>query len=236
MRLLVTRPEPDANETAAALAAMDHTVLVEPVTRIVVPPPPEIAFRPAAIVFTSRNAVRAAVGWPQVSGWQDTTVFAVGERTAMAARDTGFTDVRTGGGNVASLADMIAGALDAAGGTILHVAGRDRAGDLEGRLGSRGFEVVTVEAYAAVASGDLSDNTRQALATGAIDGALFFSQRAASIFGDLLRQAGLAEALHGVTVYAISDSAAEPLRPFAPAGMRIARNPDAESLIAAIAG
>ena len=235
MRLLVTRPEPDATETAAALAALGHSVLVEPLTRIVFLPPPDIAFRPAAIVFTSRNAVRALVGWPQVSKWRDTTVFAVGEKTAIAAREAGFTNVRTGGGDVARLVEAIAGAFDPTGGTILHLAGRDRAGDLEGRLGARGFDVITMEVYAAVAVGELTAGVRQALARGAIDGALFFSRRAASIFGDLLREAGLAEALHGVTVYAISDSAAEPLRPFSPVGVRIASSPDAESLIASIA-
>jgi len=235
MRLLVTRPEPDAKETAAELEALGHSVLVEPLTRIVTLPPPEIAFPPAAMVFTSRNAVRAAVDWPQVSGWRETTVFAVGEKTGQAAREAGFTDVRIGGGDVARLAETVAHALDPAAGTILYVAGRDRAGDLEGRLGACGFDVTTVEAYAAVAIAEFSAGARQALATGAIDGALFFSRRAAAIFGDLLREAGLLDALQRVTVYAISDSAAEPLQPFNPAGMRIASNPDAESLIASIA-
>jgi uroporphyrinogen-III synthase len=234
MRLLVTRPEPDANETAAALAALGHSVLVEPLTRIVFLAPPVIAFRPAAIVFTSRNGVRAAAAWPQVSDWREVTAFAVGDKTGQAARDAGFTDVRIGGGDAASLAEAIVRALDPAAGTILRVAGRDRAGDLEGGLGSQGFATVTVEAYVAVAAADLSAGARQALATGALDGALVFSRRAASIFGDLLREAGLGEALHAVTVYAISESAAEPLRPYHPAGMRIASNPDAESLIASI--
>lgn len=235
MRLLVTRPEPDAQETAAELEAIGHSVLVEPMTRIVLLPPPEIALRPAAIIFTSRNAVRAAVAWPLVSGWRETTVLAVGEKTARAVRDAGFTDVRTGGGDVTRLAGAIAQALDPADGTILYIAGRDRAGDLAGRLGARGFDVTTVEAYAAVAIAEFSAGARQALATGAVDGALFFSRRAASIFGDLLQKAGLLDALQRVTVYAISDSAAEPLQPFNPAGMRIASNPDAESLIASIA-
>jgi len=235
MRLLVTRPEPDARETAAELEALGHSVLVEPLTRIVFLPSPAIAFRPAAIVFTSRNAVRAAVDWPQVSGWRATTVFAVGDKTAKAAREADFTDVRIGSGDVGGLGDAIAGAQDPAGGTILHVAGRDRTGNLAGRLGARGFNVMTAEAYAAVAVSELSAGARQTLSTGALDGALFFSRRAASIFGDLLQKAGLGEALHGVTIYAISDSAAEPLRPFDPAGTRIASNPSAESLIASIA-
>ncbi len=145
------------NDTAAALAALGHSVLVEPMTRIVFLPPAAIAFRPAAIVFTSRNAVRAVVGLAAgAPSGEIRTVFAVGEQTGQAAREAGFTDVRVGGGDVARLADTIAGALDPAGGTILYVAGRDRAGDLEARLGARGFDVVTAEAYAAAAIAELT--------------------------------------------------------------------------------
>ena len=55
MRLLVTRPRPDADETAEHLRALGHDVIVAPLTVIDFAPEPEIGFRPAALLFTSRN-------------------------------------------------------------------------------------------------------------------------------------------------------------------------------------
>lgn len=234
MRLLVTRPEPDGRETAAQLEALGHAVILEPVSRIAVLPPPDIAFRPAAIAFTSRNGVRAASGWPQVAAWREVPVFAVGEATARAAGEAGFTDVRAGAGDVAGLVTLIASSHDSWSGKMLHIAGRDRAGDLEGDLAAKGFAVVTIEAYAAVALADLGPPTRNALETRTLDGALLFSRRAATIFGEQVTQAGLGETLDCVTFYAISDAAAAPMRAFATAGLRIAPHPDAKSLIALI--
>ncbi len=234
MRLLVTRPEPDAQETAAQLEALGHFVLVEPLSTIAFLSPLDLSMTPAAIVFTSRNGVRAAARWPMVADWFDLPVFTVGEKTGEAAREAGFTNVKAGTGDAAGLADTISGALDPNAGKVLYIAGRERAGDLEARLVANGFDVVTAEAYAAIAVPELGAEAHEALAVGAIDGALFFSRRAAAIFADLVKRAGLAGALRHVIFYAISDAAAEPLRRFDAAGMHVASHPDAESLIALV--
>ena len=60
MRLLVTRPEPEATRTAALLRSHGHDVIVAPLLRV--EPVAEVAFGPgpwAALAFTSANAVRA---------------------------------------------------------------------------------------------------------------------------------------------------------------------------------
>ena len=62
MRLLVTRPEPDAECTAAALRARGHIVLVAPLLRIETMENAEIGPGPfAAILVTSANAAPAIV-------------------------------------------------------------------------------------------------------------------------------------------------------------------------------
>ncbi|MCP4381085.1 MAG: uroporphyrinogen-III synthase [Hyphomicrobiales bacterium] len=234
MRLLVTRPQPDAQRTAASLETLGHTVLIEPMTTIVFAPPPEIAFSPTAVVFTSSNGVRAVSQWPMVSRWRKIAAFAVGEQTGLTARAAGFAKVEIGGGDAASLADMIIARVDASQARILYISGRERSVDLASSLAREGIEVVTIEGYYATAAEKLGERAHRAMADGAIDGVLIYSHRAATIFLNLVEAAGLAGAFGRVMLYVISESAAEPLRPLVAGGLVIAAAPNEKSLIAAI--
>ena len=69
MRLLALRPEPDASETALRLRRLGHTVRVEPMLTVEFRPEPADLPEPAAILFTSRNAVRALDRWPRTAAW-----------------------------------------------------------------------------------------------------------------------------------------------------------------------
>lgn len=234
MRLLVTRPEPEAEETAARLRSLGHQVLVQPLLDIAFAEPPADAPKPAAIVVTSRNGVRALGQWPAAADWLDRPVFTTGAATAEAARAAGFSDVRPGGGDVAALTERILADLLADRGQILYVAGRDRAGRLAEDLGARGYDVRTVEAYRAMRATHLDVATDDALRAGIIDGALFFSRRTAEAFADLVNTAGLAAPATRIVFYALSEAVAEPLRGFAGADIRLAAKPDADSLLALI--
>ncbi|WP_421725889.1 uroporphyrinogen-III synthase [Bauldia sp.] len=236
MRLLVTRPEPDAAATAERLERLGHSVLVEPLTRIEFRPAPEPAGSPAAIAFTSRNGVRAVARWGFLPIWRTLPVFAVGESTGALASDLGFEAVTVGQGDAAGLADLIATRFDPARGAILHVCGHHRTLDLAAMLEPIGIAVHTVEGYEAVAVASLSDACRRALSRPTIDGALFFSRRAASVFRTLVGEANLLDRLDGVALYAISERAAEPLRRLDAAAVRVSKHPDEPSLVALLEG
>jgi uroporphyrinogen-III synthase len=228
MRLLVTRPQPEASETAAALRALGHTVLVQPMLSIVSAPAPERLTRPAAIALTSRNGLRALCAWPQASAWRDVPVLAVGAATAAAAQAAGFADVRAGDGGVEGLARLIAAAEPR--GMVLHPAARQPAGDLAGALGAAGIALVAVEAYAAEPATTLLPEVREALGKGRLDGALFYSERTAAAFAALIRAAGLR--LSGVTCFALSPAVAAPLAGLGAARIVIAAKPEGAALIA----
>lgn len=234
MRLLVTRPEPEAEETAAALRALGHDVLVQPLLDIVFAAPPAGLPEPAAIVVTSRNGVRALAAWPAAAGWRAKPVHAVGAATAAAARAAGFTDVRAGGGDVATLTERVLAEFPPDGGPILYLAARDRAGALAGTLGARGFDVRTVEAYRAEPAPRLDAAVAAALKAGAIDGALFLSRRTAETFRDLAVAAGLQDRARQIAYFALSEAVAAPLRALSGSGVRVAPRPDADSLLALI--
>src|ERR1019366_8272450 len=95
MRLLVTRPQPEADALARRLTGLGHTVLVQPLMSIALAPEPEGMAQPAALAITSGNAVKALAAWPRVGAWKGATVYAVGSATAAAARAAGFADVRS---------------------------------------------------------------------------------------------------------------------------------------------
>ncbi len=228
MHLLVTRPEPDAQETARRLTALGHTVTVAPLLTIVFAEPPADLPRPAALLVTSGNGVRALVRWPQSAAWRDVPVLAVGDMTAEVAREAGFHDVRVGGGDAAALAALVTVVAQGAG-PILYPAARDRSGSLADDLAADGYDVRVVEAYRAETAIRLNAPVMAALTAGEIDGALFYSRRTAEAFRDLVAKTPINLA----NAFVLSEQVAAPLAGLASA-VRIASAPNEASLLALI--
>jgi uroporphyrinogen-III synthase len=234
MRLLLTRPEPDAAETAARLRAVGHAVMVQPMLSITLAPPPDHLPEPVALIATSRNGVRALAAWPTAAAWRRLPLFVTGAASAALARAVGFSDVRPGGADASALADRIAADLAGASGPLLYAAGRDRSGSLEESLKAAGFDLSVIEAYRAEPAARLDPAVAEALRSGRIDGVLVFSARTAEVFAGLLEAAGLAGAMRRVTLYAISAGAAEPLRRLPGADIRVAAAPGFAHLAALV--
>jgi uroporphyrinogen-III synthase len=229
MRLLVTRPEPEASDLARTLTGMGHQVIVQPLVRMEPNPEPAGLPQPSAIVVTSRNGVRALVGWQVSQSWRGTRIYAVGTATAEAAGDAGFTDVRAGGGDVTALAELIRDDFDRTGGMILYPAARDRSADLAALL--PGYAVRTVEAYRAEAVAAFDRPALEALRGGGLDGVLLFSRRTAQTFARLVTEAGVRAGLTGVRLYCLSAQVAEPVAGLA-GGILIAADPHENALLA----
>ena len=187
MRLLVTRPEEDAAETAAELVALGHEVLVQPLFAIAFAAAPAPVTKPGALAFTSRNGVRAFLRWPEAAGWRDLPVFAVGDATAALLRAEHFSDIHTAAGDAEALAGLIAAELAPSAGALLYPAPREGAYDLAAVLAAKGFSIRRIEAYRTIAATSLDDSVRAALRDRRLDGALFFSRRTAAIFAELVR-------------------------------------------------
>lgn len=235
MRLLVTRPEPDAERTAAALRARGHSVVIAPLIRIETITGAEIGSGPwAAILITSANAASAIAQHARVAQLRPLAVFAVGERSADAMRAVGFADVCSADGDVSDLAPLVAQRMKP-GAPILYLAGADRSGDLAGVLADRGFVVCTVVVYRAIAAAAFPDAATGALAIG-VDGVLHFSRRSAEAYVKAAETAGLVKAaLQQPVHFCLSAAVAEPLARAAAAEVRIAIKPVEAALIALIA-
>jgi uroporphyrinogen-III synthase len=236
MRLIVTRPEPDAAETAQALAALGHEPILSPMLDIVTDTAWELPNRSfQAMLVTSSNAVRAVSAHPKGRGLTALPLLAVGERTAREAERAGFAAVRSAAGAVGDLAALAAAELDPGAGPLLYAAGEVQAEDLAGRLAALGFHVETLVVYRAEPRERLSDEASRTLREKRVDGVLLYSRRSAEAFRRALRNEGLAPLPREVACFCLSAAIAEPLRAAARGPILIARRPDQSSLFALLA-
>ncbi len=194
-RVWVTRARPGADRTAERLRAMGLDPVVQPLLTVqpLFPALPDLD-RFGALVFTSLNGVAA---FAALTPRRDHPVFAVGDATAQAARDVGFTDIRSAAGDLEDLTRLLA---EAAPGPLLALAAETPAGDMIQSLrragGRQSVEILTV--YRTVQTG--------APAPTPIDAVLIHSPRAAV---ELTAHADLSA---DVVIACISPAAAAPLQ------------------------
>src|SRR5215217_9141372 len=175
MRILVVRPQADAERTAARLAALGHEPVIAPVLTVArtLGGPPAGPFD--AFIVTSVNAVPAL---PEIAGASAPPVFAVGARTAGALAGGNFARVHKADGDAAALAALVRRHIKP-GARLLHVAGRDRKPEPGASLRAAGYAVEVWAAYEAQAAPLLPDAAACALGQGELDAALHYSRRSA---------------------------------------------------------
>jgi uroporphyrinogen-III synthase len=229
MRVLVTRPEPDAVATAARLEAAGHVAVRDPLL-IIEPMISELPPGPFhAVVLTSVNGARALALHPQLSTLQALPLYAVGRRTA-AAVPSGFRRVSVAGGNGEALVALLQQEMPP-GARLLHVCGEDRAVDLEAELRGNSISVDLLVIYRARAADRLSPETVDALRGRQIDAAFHFSPRTAATLVALAGAAGVSADGARIVHLCFSANVAAPL---AAAGWptRVAAKPTEEALFA----
>ena len=204
MRIVVTRPQADGERTAAALEALGHEVLIAPLMRIE-PIAADLSGTWSAIVITSTNALQAAA--PR---FKRLPVFAVGGRTAEAARQAGFATVSAANGDTKDLVRLIAARSAGAKTPLLYLAGEDRAGDLVAELAAHGIGAELKVVYRAVAE-PFPPVLAAALEAGDVDAVLHFSRRSAELFIEGARASGVAGPAEDVRHLCLSAQVAEPL-------------------------
>jgi uroporphyrinogen-III synthase len=230
VRLLVTRPQPDGERTAAALRARGCVVVAAPLLRIEPILDAPIDSQPwGALLITSANAAAALALHERKHALLDIPVFTVGDRSAAAMRAAGFAKVVSAGGAVADLMRLVVEGLKPQA-PLLYLAGEDRADDVAGALGAKGFVVQTVVLYRAVVAARLPQQAHDAVAAG-IDGVLHFSRRSAEAYVNGARAAGVLPHALAPVQFCLSEQIAAPLRRAGAATIRVAPRPNEAALI-----
>lgn len=174
--LLVLRPQPGADATAARARALGLKPVVAPLfeIRAVEWAAPDPALFDA-VLLTSANAAR--MGGSALARYHHLPVFAVGAATASAGRAAGFREIFSGEGDGAAAISLAAGQGKT---RLLHLAGRDH---VDARHPHAVIERRIV--YASEPVGALPEKAFEAMKADAI--ALLHSVRAAALFATLVR-------------------------------------------------
>ena len=239
MAVLVTRPHPDGETTAASLRARGFAVMSAPMLRFEPMP-----FRNdenanyGAIIATSANALRGVE--PQLAGSAllKLPLLAVGEHTAAAASHAGFTKVITATGDGAALRDLV---LERAkskklkkASPLLYLAGADLARDLAGELSKDGFTVVTQTTYKMVPAKSLPREVCDAFVAGEIEAVLHYSRRSARAFLDAARDGGVEISALALPQCCISAGVAAIVREAGASQVAVASSADENALFEAL--
>ncbi|PRD44459.1 uroporphyrinogen III synthase [Phyllobacterium phragmitis] len=230
-RVLVTRPEPGASHTARRLEEMGFAPVVLPLSETV-PVVAEIApGRYDAVAITSVNAIRHAE--PGLIGSLiHLPAYAVGEKTANAARSAGFADVTAGRGDGEALALALSGALRH-GAHVLYLAGRVRRPDFEAKAVAGGLEITVCETYD-TADIDYRD-LRGRLGDAQIDVALIYSVFAAKALIELAKRPEISDIWEKAWVLCLSPRILESLPERWQARALVSERPDEQALFKLLA-
>ena len=230
MRVVVTRPQADSERTAAALRARGHAVLVAPLLHVE-PVTADFSGGWSGFIITSANAPGAIAGHRARDKLIKLPLFAVGERSADAARVAGFTNVTSAGGDVRDLVRLIAARRADAAAPLLYLAGEDRAANLIAELVAHGIAAQMAIVYRAV-SVPFPPALTAALKAGAVDAVLHFSRRSADNYITGAAKAGMTEQAMAARHFCLSGQTAEPLVKAGASQVAIAKRPDEAALIA----
>jgi uroporphyrinogen-III synthase len=234
MAILVTRPSPDDDSTAASLRARGFEVLLAPMLRFEPVAFDDEDLRYGAVIVTSANALRGIEHQLKGSKLLKLPLFAVGEHTAAAARGAGFETVISAKGDAASLRDLVLASVKSKAlkkaSPLLYLAGADLARDLAGELGERGFTVVTQTTYRMVPLSGLPRETCDAFAANGVEAVLHYSRRSARAFLEAVRAAGVEISALAIPQCCISAAVASIVRDAGATQVMVAASPDENAL------
>jgi uroporphyrinogen-III synthase len=222
MRLIITRPENDAELLKAKLESMGHSTISVPLLKIIPrvdAPIPSKNYQ--FICATSANALK----YPSASdGLKKIPVLTLGPQSLATAKAAGFESCQAHGGDVNGLATYIINNFNPQNGPILYLSGAETSADLQALLTAQNFIVEKVVVYDAVAQSPIE--IAQVLAV--VDGVLLYSPRSARIWMGLTTR--LETAASAPIYFCLSENVAKIL----PQDWRkrVAKTPDEAAMLA----
>src|SRR5262249_4816333 len=235
MRLLVTRPEPDALKLRAALEARGYEATVEPLLSVSFEAGEDFDLDGMqALIAPSRYALRALRAHPLRAAARKLPLFAVGPATAAGGPAPGFSTGGAGGGTGQGALPPALSVADTAAGLLLYLAGATVAGDLEGDLELHGFRVLQRVVYRMRPARALGEETIEQLVAGEIDGVILMSPRTATLYASLMRKHGLSSVARRLIHFCLSSQIPQRLNPLGEAPIEVAETPRLEEVLALI--
>jgi uroporphyrinogen-III synthase len=228
--VLITRPQPAADEFAEKLRRAGFQAYVAPVMEYValgVSIPLLSGFD--ALIFTSAQAVHA---FAEKSSERNLPVLAVGDATAATAVKRRFTKVYSARGTSDDVASLIKSKRQELSlKRLLHVCGEDTVTDMNAAMLGLGIEIARLVLYKAVFLESFPDKIMQALLQGKIDTVTFFSARTAAQFLKIVQQRELRALSVRLEAVCMSERIAAEIKSMLWRAVRVAHHPDMEGMM-----
>lgn len=232
MRLLITRPQPDASISADRLRQLGHEVLISSVLNVTFSNNPLTWHQDMGLVVTSRNGIRALSTLSTDEMRTKATLFTVGDATAALAKEAEFKNIISASGDVDGLVSLIADKKPA---STLYICGRDRKSELDAKLQKRGIPVDIAERYHADFATSLTKETINAFEKQTLDGVLHYSARSAEAFSLLMKQKIVSYSTKQITHFCLAKAISSVLDRNMGIHAVVAERPNEQSLCDAIA-
>ncbi len=232
MRLLVTRPQPDADRFADALREIGVRPVLAPLLEIY----PSRAALPDLAGFTALAASSAAAirRFAATTNRRDLPLFTVGTASASEAREMGFAQVVSGGGDARALATTLRSRLRREH-HVLYLRGEVVARDLAELMGPLGPVITSWVGYAMRPVARLPEAALEALTTGGLDGVTLMSARTAATFRALIAAEQPGIPMDRLRAYCLSHGVAEAVADMGWLALRVSPSPATADLLAVIA-
>ena len=234
MRLLITRPEPDATLYKERLAELGHTGVVAPLTTITFAKGQLPLNGVQAVVVTSKNALRALARSPSLAKAVALPIFTVGPGSGDMAAELGFDRIIPGPASARELVQVVATRGEPSGRPLLVLTGDRQAFDMKSALAACGFSVGQKTVYRTAAAEALEPQVVKAIGSGAIDGVILMSPYSAEVFATLTAEAGITEAARHLHYFCLSPAVAKRLGPIPPGNFHVATAPNSEEMLALV--
>ena len=232
MRILVTRPEPDASTLGERLTDHGHQVFLEPLLKVDYLPVEIADIEEAqALIATSRNGLRALAASPAFEAAKELPVFTVGPGTAAEARALGMANVMAGPRSARELVPIIEEVAEVNAGPLVHLAGETLAFDLGAELTRLGFTILQPVVYRTVAVDGLSHPTIARIGGEGLDAVILLSPQTASIWTRLVRRHRLEGPVRRLLHVCLSDAVASRLEELGLPFMEVAASPNLEEIL-----
>ncbi len=235
MRIIITRPEPEALKLKARIEILEHEATVEPLMSVNFDTGEVVDLSEVqALIATSKNGLRALKVQGTHAIAAKLLLFAVGPGTATEARKLGFELILAGKGTGRDLLPEIVANIDPQAGILVHLAGDQLAFDLAGELEHYGYRVLQPIVYHMQAATSLTPDTLEQIVTGEADAVMLLSPRTADIWVRLIRQHDVAAQAARLAHLCLSPAVARRLKPLGNLRIETAKAPTLEEILALI--
>ena len=210
MHVLLTRPLEDSIDLIKRFKDKDITVSHLPLIKINKLDYPKLkSSEYNVIVFTSSNAIR---NLDTKDFNKKSLCFCVGDATEKTAKQKGFYNTFSAGGNVKNLQELILQNLEKKTEKILYVSGELVSYDLDKDLKLSGFKIKKIINYTSRKITNLNSESLDLIKKYPPDITLIYSKRSAESFDEIARKYSLSELMTQCTVMCISKKIEEFLK------------------------